>query len=138
MDTDQSVIASGGYIVQLLPGATDSIAAGLENNIAKAGAITGMLHSGMTLEDIVSAILDGFEPRILTESAVTYKCYCSRERVEAALVSIGDEELSEMERDGKPISVTCQFCDNVYEFTVDEIKSIRTKAKREDLDDEEE
>ena len=137
VDTNQSVIASGGYIVQLLPGAPDSIIDGLEHNIASAGAITGLLSKGMSLEDIVNVILDGFEPRILSESGVAYKCYCSRERVAAALMSIGDEELYEIERDGKPISVTCQFCDKEYSFSVKEIKALREQAKREDTDDEE-
>lgn len=138
VDTDQSVIASGGYIVQLLPGAPESYIDTLEQNIVEAGAITGMLSSGMTLENIVKRVLNGFSPRILSECNVEYKCYCSRERVESALISIGDEELFEMEKDGKPISVSCQFCDNIYEFTVDEIKQIRTKASRADLDDEKE
>ena len=125
VDVDQSVIAAGGYIVQLLPGASDAIAEGLERNIAASGAITSMLSSGMSLEDIINAVLSGYEPKILEQADIEYRCYCSRERVEAALASIGEEELAEIEKDGKPISVTCQFCDRVYTFDVDEVKRIR-------------
>ena len=127
VDVDQSVIAAGGYIVQLLPGASDAIAEGLERNIAASGTITSMLSSGMSLEDIINAVLSGYEPKILEQADIEYRCYCSRERVEAALASIGEEELAEIEKDGKPISVTCQFCDRVYTFDVDEVKKIRKR-----------
>ena len=78
VDTDQSVIAAGGYIIQLLPGAPDGIAAGLEQNIMNTGAVTGMLSSGATPEDIVKMVLIGFNPRILETSDVEYRCFCSR------------------------------------------------------------
>ena len=129
--TDQSVIAAGGYIIQLLPGAPDSAAEGLEQNIMNTGAVTGMLSSGASPEDIINMVLIGFEPRILETSEVEYKCFCSRERVEAVLAGISDDELADIERDGKPVSVTCQFCDKVYEFTIDEIHRIRVYLKEQ-------
>ena len=129
--TDQSVIAAGGYIIQLLPGAPDSTAEGLEQNIMNTGAVTGMLSSGASPEDIINMVLIGFEPRILETSEVEYKCFCSRERVEAVLAGISDDELADIERDGKPVSVTCQFCDKVYEFTIDEIHRIRVYLKEQ-------
>ena len=88
-----------------------------------------MLCGDMTLWDIINTVLLGFEPKFLTEESIEYRCYCSRERVEQALASIGKDELAEMEADGKPIDVTCQFCDRIYTFTVDEIKSLRAVAE---------
>ncbi len=129
VDTDQSVIAAGGYVVSLLPGAPDELISRLEQNIASAGSVTGMLCGDMTLWDIINTVLLGFEPKFLTEESIEYRCYCSRERVEQALASIGKDELAEMEADGKPIDVTCQFCDRIYTFTVDEIKSLRAVAE---------
>lgn len=132
VDTDWSILSAGGYVVELLPGAPESIIDDLELNIKEAGSVTAMLSAGLTPEDMIKLVLKGFEPRILSSEEVVYKCYCSRERVEGALISIGEDELAVIEKDGKPISVTCQFCDEVYEFTVDEIKEIRAKAKEEE------
>lgn len=124
VDVDQSVIASGGYIVELLPGAPNELIDVLEQNIAKAGAITTMLAEGM-LESVVERVLAGFEPKILEEQQVEYKCYCSREKVSGVLAGVGDEELADMEEKGEPVEVTCQFCDEVYVFSVEEIKALR-------------
>ena len=127
VDTDQSVIASGGYLIQLLPGAPEELVPALEQNIISCGAITGMLKD-MEPEQVIEKVLSGFEPKILESSEVSYKCYCSRDRVRDAIISIGDKDLAEIEKDGKPIEVTCQFCDKVYSFSVDEIKEMRANA----------
>ena len=125
VDTDQSVLAAGGYIVQLLPGAPDGLIDRLEQNIVSAGAITGMLMELHTPEAVIRRVLDGFDPKILDETPVEYRCYCSRERVADVLAGIGDEELASIEKEGKPVDVTCQFCDNVYSFSVEDIKALR-------------
>lgn len=125
VDTNQSVLAAGGYIVQLLPGAPDSVAEKLEDNVVKAGAVTNMLLGNDNPEMILESILRGFEYEILESDKVQYKCYCSRERVSDVLAGIGKDELEDIKREGKPIEVTCQFCDKVYIFTVDEIEKIQ-------------
>lgn len=121
VDTDQSVLAAGGYVAQLMPGAADDIAARLEENVIKAGAITGMLSSGMSAEQIAEKVLDGFSPRVLAEEAVEYRCACSRDKVVAALLSLGKAELEDMASSGENTEITCQFCDRIYSFTPDEI-----------------
>lgn len=83
-----------------------------------------MLSEGMTPWDMINIVLLGFEPKKLSEEDIEYKCYCSRERVEAALISIGKDELTKMQEEGKDISVTCQFCDKVYTFTPRHIDSV--------------
>jgi molecular chaperone Hsp33 len=126
VDTDQSVLAAGGYIVQLLPGAAepDSVLDALEKNIAGTGAVTNVLRDG-TAEDLVYRVLAGFEPRILERTPVTYKCYCSRERVLEAVSGIEQGELDDIEAKGEPVEVTCQFCDAVYRIEPREILEFR-------------
>ena len=121
VDTDQHVKQAGGYIVQLMPGATDEDITRLENNIAKAGAMTTMLESGMSLEDIAHAVLDGFEVEFLEEAPVTYRCGCNHAKVTRALISLGKDELTRMRDEEEGIEVTCQFCDKVYKMTRDDI-----------------
>ena len=126
IDTDGSVKAAGGYVIQLLPNAPDDIADGLEQNIANVGAVTGILETH-TPEDLIKLVLIGFEPKILERSEVEYKCYCSRDRVIAALSSVSESELDDIEKSGDDIEVTCQFCDCVYTFRLDEIRQFRNK-----------
>jgi len=121
VDTDQSVLASGGYIIQLLPGAPEELLERLEKNIAACGAVTGMFMSGLTAEGVILKVLDGFSPRVLERGDIEYRCLCSRERVREVLAGIGGDELSDMERSGEPVEVTCQFCDAVYTFEVSEL-----------------
>jgi len=137
VDRDQSVLAAGGYIVQLLPGAPEELLDKLEQNIINAGAMTGMLSKDMSLEDIINAVLDGFEPKILEHNEVEYRCYCSREKVLGAIAGIGKEEIDDIEKEGKPIEVTCQFCDKVYNFDVEEIKQLQEKMLEEEDNEEE-
>ena len=128
VDVDRTVLASGGYLVQLLPGAPDEICDRLEENIRRTGSVTGVLNGG-TPEDLIRGVLEGLDPRIVERDPVEYRCYCSRQRVEAALAGIGDKELAEMEAEGKPLEVTCQFCDKVYRFDLEEIRALRRRGR---------
>ena len=124
VDRDQSVKVAGGYIVQLLPGAPDDIIDRLEAGVQKAGAVTPMLEQGMTPEDILGQVCGDLGVVFLEPTAVSYKCYCSRERVEAALISLGRKELQEIADEGKTFPVECQFCDTVYSFTPEDIREL--------------
>ncbi|NLM83306.1 MAG: Hsp33 family molecular chaperone HslO [Clostridiales bacterium] len=115
VDRDQSVAAAGGYILRLLPGADDSLLDKLEQNIAETGAVTARLKDG-SLESLIYRVLDGFSPHILERREIEYRCYCSEERVLAAIANVEDGELKEMAEKGEPVEVTCQFCDRVYRF----------------------
>ena len=122
VDRDQSVKVAGGYIVQLLPGAPEDIIDRLEAGVQKAGAVTPMLEQGMTPEDILGQVCGNLGVVFLETTEVSYKCYCSRERVEAALISLGRKELQEIADEGKTFPVECQFCDTVYSFTPEDIQ----------------
>ena len=124
VDTDCSVKVAGGYLVQLLPGAPDDVIDRLEAGIKRAGAVTAMLDSGMTPEDILGQVCGDLGVVIMETTEVSYKCYCSRERVEAALISLGRKELAEIADEGKDFPVECQFCDTIYKFTPDEIREL--------------
>ena len=124
VDRDQSVKVAGGYLIQLLPGAPDDVIMKIETGIACAGAVTPMLDSGMTPEELLRKVLCEFELEFFEQEPVSYRCYCSRERVEKTLITVGKKDLQEMIDGGKPISVECQFCDRVYTFTPDELRGI--------------
>lgn len=127
IDRDQSVKMAGGYLIQLLPSAPEETIDKLEQGIRRAGAVTPMLEAGMTPEDILGAVCGDLGVLFLETTEVSYKCYCSRERVEAALISLGKKELTEIMEEGKTFPVECQFCDTVYEFTADDIRALLKK-----------
>ncbi len=127
VDRDQSVKVAGGYLVQLLPGAPDEVIDKLEAGIQKAGAVTPMLEAGMTPEDILGQVCGDLGVVFLETTEVSYKCYCSRERVESALISLGRQELTEIAQENRDFPVECQFCDNVYTFTPEDIRKLLEK-----------
>lgn len=124
VDTDLSVKAAGGYLIQLLPGAPDEIIDKLEKGIQAAGAVTPMLEDGLTPEEILGQVCGDLGALFMETTEVCYKCYCSRERVESALISLGRKELTEIEQEGKPFPVECQFCDTIYQFTPADIADL--------------
>ena len=127
VDRDHSVKVAGGYLIQLLPGAPDESIDKLEAGIQRAGAVTPMLEQGMTPEDILGQVCGDLGVVFLETVPVAYKCYCSRDRVEQALISLGREELGDIVREGKTFPVGCQFCDTVYTFTPEDIRELLKK-----------
>ena len=124
VDRDYTVKAAGGYLVQLLPGAPEETIAALEKGIQRAGAVTPMLEQGMTPEDILGQVAGELGVAFLETTEVSYKCYCSRDRVEQALISLGRKELTEIMEEGKDFPVECQFCYTVYTFTPEDVKKL--------------
>ena len=127
VDRDCSVKVAGGYLVQLLPGAPDEVIDALEAGIQRSGAVTKMLEAGMTPEDILGQVCGSLGAVFMETAEVSYKCYCSRERVESALISLGRKELTEIMEEGKTFPVECQFCDEIYEFTPADIDELLKK-----------
>ncbi len=124
VDTDRSVKAAGGFIVQLMPGADEALIAKLEDNIFMMDQLTTILDEDGA-EMVFKQVLKGLEYHLVSEKEIEYRCYCSRERVEEAIRSIGPEELESIIAEGKDVSVSCQFCDKVYSFTPDELRALR-------------
>ena len=128
IDKDTSVKVAGGYLIQLLPGATEETIDVVEKGIQRAGAVTAMLEQGMTPEDILGQVCGDLGVVFMETTEVSYQCYCSRERVTSALISLGKKELSEIAEEDKDFPVECQFCDTVYKFTPEDIRKILKKV----------
>lgn len=124
VDKDLSVKAAGGFIIQLLPGCPEEVIEKIEKSISKIDSVTNMLSQGMTPDNIAKIALDGIEIDKLDESEIEYRCNCSKQRVETALISTGIESLKEMEEENKDITVECHFCDKTYVFTPKEIEKL--------------
>ena len=127
VNPDLTVKAAGGYIIQLLPAASDATIDKLEKSITELKSVTSMLDSGMTPEEIIRLALKDFEVEVLYSQDIEYKCNCSKDRVSKALISLGREELEEMAEDENCTEVNCHFCDKVYKFSKDDLKKLIKK-----------
>ena len=127
VDTDRRIKAAGGFIVQLLPGAPESLIEKLEDNIFLMDQLTTILDEDGA-EAVIDQVMKDLEPEIVDRHPVEYRCYCSRERVRGAIATVGADALKEMIADGKSVEVSCQFCDAVYHFTTDELSALLDEA----------
>ncbi len=123
VDTDRTVKAAGGFIVQLMPGAPEELIGKLEDNIFMMDQLTTILDEDGA-EAVFDQVLKGLEHHIVGEVPVGYRCYCSRERVAEALRCVERNELEEMIAEGKDCSISCQFCDATYSFTPSDLRAI--------------
>ncbi len=124
VDTDQSVTAAGGYLVQLLPGAGEEIISKIEAGVKKLGSVSHALAGGLDGEGLLKAVLSDFDLEILERHPVEYRCYCSRDRVSRALISMGKKDLAQMIQEQGQAELTCQFCDQVYRYTREELEDL--------------
>ncbi|WP_195276508.1 Hsp33 family molecular chaperone HslO [Anaerotruncus rubiinfantis] len=124
VNPDLSVRAAGGYLIQLLPGADDAVIGRVEENLQNVQPITAMIDSGMTPWDVIQTVFAGFEPRVLDEAEPVYRCNCSKQRVERALLSIGREELEKLADEQDVTEVECHFCDKKYSFTREDLQML--------------
>lgn len=124
MSKDNTVKQAGGFIVQLMPFASDEVTDRLEANIKNISSVTSMLDKGLCPEDILRQVLDGFDVEITDTVPTQYYCNCNKERVSKALISVGRSELKSMINDGKEIEVNCHFCNTNYKFSIEELKEL--------------
>ena len=130
LNRDQTVDVAGGYLLQLLPGAPDSLIDQLEASVGKAGSVSGMMKNGLGPAEIIETLLGKDEVEILETSPISYKCYCSRERVASTIISLGAKEMQDIIDEGQDIHVDCQFCDTVYTFTPADIQALLDHATK--------
>ena len=121
---DQSVTSAGGYLIQLLPGADESVIEKIEAGVRRVGSVSRALEGGMDAETLLRSVLSEFELEVLETHPVEYRCYCSKERVTRALISMGREELAAMIEEQDGAELTCQFCDAVYNYTKEDLQQI--------------
>ena len=124
VDRDQSVKAAGGYLIQLMPGAGEDVITKVEGGIMAAGPVSALLDKNDDPEQLLRDVMSDFDLKILETCPVSYKCYCSRERVERALISLGRDELEQMLSEQGGCQLTCQFCDAVYDFSAEDLKGL--------------
>lgn len=133
VDRDRSIKRAGGYIISLLPGTDEETITKLEACLARAKPITTYLDAGLTLREMMEHVLDGFPLNFLSEETVGYRCFCSRARVLGVLASLGREELTRLIEEQEQAEVSCQFCDQMYRFSGDELRNLLHDARnRED------
>ena len=121
---DQSVTAAGGYLIQLLPGASEDMIEKIEAGVRAMGSVSSALAGGLDGEGLLRTVLKDFELEILEKHPVEYRCYCSRDRVSRALISMGKKDLSELIAEQGQAELTCQFCDKIYRFSREELEQL--------------
>lgn len=129
MNKDNTVRESGGYIIQLMPDASDEVIDKLEKRLSEVAPVTTLFTEGHTPESILEYILQDFDIQFTQRIPAKFSCNCSKERVEKALAAIGSKELEEMIQDGKTIEMNCHFCNTDYFFEVEELVKIKNSLK---------
>ena len=124
MNRDNTVRQAGGFIIQLMPFATDEVIGILEENLKSLDSVTNMLDGGDTPETMLSKVLKGLDIEFTGTKNCEYKCNCSRQRLERVMLSLGKKELDEMINEGKPVEVECHFCNTKYVFTPEELANL--------------
>lgn len=130
VDVDNTVISAGGFMIQMLPGSTDEMAQKLNETIKNLPPVSKLIKDGTTAEDLFFSVSEGFD-MLMDNNFVhpEYKCKCSRERMEEALVSIGAQELEAIIKEQGEAELTCHFCDNKYKFSKEELQNLLKDAK---------
>ncbi len=130
MEKDNTVKCAGGFIVQLMPFAQESVISRLEENVGKITSVTKLLEAGYTPEQLLTDLTEGLDLEITDTMPARFYCNCSKKRVERAVASIGEKEIREMIADGKDIEVKCHFCNTAYTYTVEELQEILKRSRR--------
>ncbi|MBP3307239.1 MAG: Hsp33 family molecular chaperone HslO [Anaerotignum sp.] len=129
VETDTSIRRAGGFIIQLLPDATDEMIDKLEKKLATIPYVSDLLDMGQTPEGILEMILGDFDLKIMDTIPTAFYCNCTRERVEKALISIGKEELEKIIREDKKANLHCHFCSKEYDFNEEQLVALLEEAK---------
>lgn len=129
MNKDNTVAQAGGFIIQLMPFASEEVIAQLEENLKDITSVTTLLAQGNTPEDLVNILCKNLDPVINDKIDTGFYCNCDRARVEKALISVGRKELQEMIDDGEDIEMKCHFCNSAYVFTIEDLKGYLAKAR---------
>lgn len=130
VDKDLSIACAGGYLLQLLPGATDAEITRLEQNIAAMPSVTELLRAGKTPQDMMELAMAGFDPQVLDTREVQYQCDCSEERTKNMLLSLGRKELEKLRDEDPRCEVVCHFCHTKYEFDLNELLAETTPDEK--------
>ena len=125
------VLTAGGYLIQLLPGAGEDTIAKVEGGIYAAPSVTNQLRDDPDPANLLCTVLSDFDLEILETTPIEYRCYCSRERTERALLSLGSKELEKIVDEQGSAELTCQFCDRVQNFTKEDLTAMIADLKKQ-------
>lgn len=131
VNTDLSVRQAGGFLIQLMPGASEEVIASLEAKLKDLPSVTDMLEAGNSPEDILNRLLGDLDLHITEKKAVEYRCNCSRQRVEQALISIGKKDLTQIAEEDKGAVIHCQFCNKEYRFDESDLHRLLEEATKQ-------
>ena len=131
IDRDRSVLTAGGYLIQLLPGAGEDVITKAEGGIYAAPSVTNLLKENSDPTVLLKTVLSDFDMEILSVDPIEYRCYCSRERTERALLSLGSKELEKIVDEQGSAELTCQFCDRVQNFTKEDLTAMIADLKKQ-------
>ncbi len=129
MNKENTVRRAGGFMIQLMPGADEDVLSRLEERLASMKSVTACLDEGMGPEDIMMLLLSDMEPEINDRLPVRFKCSCSREKMENAIISIGRKDLKSLIDEGEPIEAVCHFCGTRYRFDMPELRQLWLRAQ---------
>lgn len=129
MNRDNTVKQAGGFIIQLMPFAEESVVGRLEENLSRVRSVTAMLDEGKTPEQMLETLLEGLSPEVTDTVETVFSCNCSKDKIERVLISLGQQEIKDMIEEGHEIEVNCHFCNSHYKFSVEELKELYRKSK---------
>ena len=129
MNKENTVRQAGGFMIQLMPGADEDVLSRLEERLASMKSVTACMDEGMGPREIMELLLSDMEPEINEKIPVRFRCGCSRERMEAAIISIGRKDLRSLIDEGEPVEAVCHFCGTKYRFEVEELKKLWLRAQ---------
>lgn len=130
MEKTNQVRQAGGFVIQLMPFAEDSVVEQIERNLSVFGSVTSVLDQGLSPEEMILRLMEGLPVQMGERSEVRYSCNCSREKVERAIISIGKQEIDEMILEDKDIHVNCHFCNKDYVFSVSDLQGMKEMSQR--------
>ncbi len=129
MEKDNTVSCAGGFIIQMMPFASEKTICQVEENLKKVPSVTSILREGHTPKELLEILFDGLDLEITDTMPARFHCNCSKERVEQAVASIGRKEIQAMIEEGEDIEVKCHFCNTAYQYTVEELKEIVKRSR---------
>ncbi len=124
MSKDNTVKQAGGFIIQVMPDASDEVISQLEKKLTEVTDISGLLDEGMSPEEIIGYVMEGMNPEILETTTAGFFCNCSKDRISRVLAGLGRKDLEDIVAEGKDIEVNCHFCEKTYKFSPDELREI--------------
>jgi len=130
VDTDGKVLASGGYIIQIMPGAGEEVFQAVEDYLKEVVPVSALIERGQNPEDILKGVLKGFEVNVLEKKDVSFDCHCAKEKLEKVLISLGEQELQDIIQQQGKAELKCHFCSEQYEFSGEELEKLLSEAKQ--------